>query len=82
MVLPARSHDDEFLSRKCEKKLLFLASLCRAFLQVLDLSRVVCRFFRCPVVAGNHLRYFTDPTGSNTITILTADVFQNFIENH
>ena len=36
------------------------------FLQ--DLSRAVLRFSRCPV-AGNHLRYFSDPTGSNTITI-------------
>ena len=33
-----------------------------------DLSRAVSRFSRCPV-AGNHLRYFSDPTGSNTITI-------------
>ena len=34
------------------------------FLQ--DLSRAVSRFSRCPV-ARNHLRYFSDPTGSNTI---------------
>ena len=33
-----------------------------------DLSRAVSRFFRCPV-AGNYLGYFSDPTGSNTITI-------------
>ena len=36
------------------------------FLQ--DLSRAVSRFSRCPV-AGIHRRYFSDPTGSNTITI-------------
>ena len=36
------------------------------FLQ--DKSRAVPRFSRCPV-ARNHLRYFSDPTGSkNTIT--------------
>ena len=31
-----------------------------------DLSRAVSRLSRCPV-ARNHLRYFSDPTGSNTI---------------
>ena len=37
------------------------------FLQ--DLSRAVSHFSMRPVVAGNHLRYFSDPTESNTITI-------------
>ena len=32
-----------------------------------DLSRAVSRFSRYPVT-GNHLRYFSDPTGSNTTT--------------
>ena len=37
------------------------------FLQ--GLSRAVSRFSRCPVSCTNHLRYFSGPTGSNTITI-------------
>ena len=64
MVLLARS--DELLPRKCAK-LLFLASETTwTFLQ--DLSRPVSRFSRC-LVTGSHLRHFSDPTGSNTITI-------------
>ena len=35
---------------------------------VQDLPRAAPRFSRRPV-AGNHLRYFPDSTGSNTITI-------------
>ena len=65
MMLSARSH--ELLRRKCAK-LQFLASEWLGLFSPTYLELFPASPGRCPA-AGNHLRYFSDPTGSNTITI-------------
>ena len=56
-----------FAPKMCETAVSCLG-MAWTFLQDLSINRAVSCFSRCPV-AGNHLRYFSDPTGSNSITI-------------
>ena len=54
-----------FASKMCETA---VSRLRMSWTYLQDLSRAVSRFSRRSV-AGNHLRYPSNPTGSNTITI-------------
>ena len=53
-----------FAPKRCETAV-YRLRMTWIFLQ--HVSRAVSRFSRCPV-AGNRLRYLSDPTASNTIT--------------